>query len=154
MTRAVSPVLGVVLLAAVTVILAAVIGVATVSTAPPPEPATPFTLSASVDASTGRIVLMHRSPTALDVGEIEIRISVDGERLPHQPSVPFYSETGFGAFPTGPFNPSADPTWEPYEPASLTATGENADLIAEGTAVRVEMYRDRLRIAETETEVD
>lgn len=151
MPRAVSPVVGVLLLTAVTVVLAAVLGAATVSTAPPPEPTTPFTLSASVDAATGRLVLTHEAPEPLDVRAIRLRVAVDGERLPHQPDLPFYSAPGFGTFPTGPFNPSADPTWSRGEPASLTMTGQNADRLEPGATVRVELHRDGLPVAATET---
>jgi hypothetical protein len=141
----------VVLVTAVTVVLAAVAGVAVVDTAPRPEPPDPVVIAASVDADTGRIVLVHESGPSLDVREIDVRISVGGRRLAHQPSVPFYSARGFASFPSGPFNPVADPRWELGERASLRITGENAARLSPGVAVRIELYRDDLPIATVET---
>lgn len=151
MQRAASPVVGVVLVTAVTVVLAAVAGVAVVDTAPRPEAPDPVVLAASVDADTGRIVLIHESGPSLDVREIDLRISVGGRRLAHQPSVPFYSASGFASFPSGPFNPVADPRWELGERASLRITGENAAWLSPGVTVRIELYRDGLPIATVET---
>lgn len=157
--RAASPVVGLLLLTAITVVLAAVAGLAVVSTSPEtvtradvPEPIV-LSASAAIDAEdeTVRIVLVHEGGPALDVREVEVRISVDGTRLVHQPPVPFYGASGFASFPSGPFNPVADPHWELGERASLEVTGDNAEVVSQGSTVRVEIYRDDLPIATTQT---
>ena len=146
------------LLTALTLVLAAVAGFAVVSNVP--EPATqaevpePLVISASaaIDAENGtvRLELVHEGGPALDVREVEVRISVDGTRLVHQPSVPFYGARGFASFPSGPFNPVSDPHWELGERASLEVTGDNAEVVSPGSTVRVEIYRDDLPIAAAE----
>ena len=156
MPRAVSSALGVLLLTALTLVLAAVAGVAVIATVPSastPSAAVqePVVLSASANATSGRLDLVHESGPDLDVREIEVRISVGGSRLAHQPSVPFYSAPGFGSFPSGPFNPVADPGWERGERASLVLTGENAAPLSPGVSVRIELYRDDVPLATVET---
>ncbi|HKJ58824.1 MAG TPA: type IV pilin [Halobacteriales archaeon] len=160
MPRAVSSALGVLLLTALTLVLAAVAGVAVVSTAPPetashadvPEPLV-LSASAAIDAENGtvQIALVHEGGPAIDVREVAVRIAVDGTRLVHQPAVPFYAASGFASFPSGPFNPVADPHWELGERASLEVTGENAEVVSPGSTVRIELYRDDLPIAAAET---
>lgn len=160
MSRAVSSALGVLLVTALTLVLAAVAGVAVIATVPPttvssadlPEPVV-LSASADVDPDDGtvRVTIVHESGSRLDVREIVIRLSAGGTRLEHQPSVPFYSAPGFGSFPSGPFNPAADPRWERGERASLVLTGANADPVQPGTTVRIELYRDDFPIAAVET---
>ena len=156
MSRAVSSALGVLLLTALTLVLVAVAGVAVISTVPavtesPTAAHERVVLSASANATSGRLDVVHEAGPDLDVRGIEVRISVDGSRLAHQPSVPFYSAPGFGSFPSGPFNPVSDPRWERGERASLVLTGENADPLARGVVVRVELYRGDLPLAAVET---
>lgn len=158
MTRAVSTVLGVLLLTAVTVAVAGAAGLVVLDAAgvdDEPTPALPVALEASVTVGPNEtgIVLLHRSGPTLDVRRITVRISVDGTPLAHQPPVPFYSASGFGSFPSGPFNPSADPRWELGERASLEVTGENEARVRNGTTVDVELYRDDLPLARVETTV-
>ena len=145
------------LLTALTLVLAAVAGVAVVSTAPP-DPVTPadiqepVVISATVDADTGRIVMVHESGPTLDVREVEVRISVGGTRLKHQPPVPFSAATGFRWPPTGPFNDATDPRWEVGERTGLwIAKTTNDPELTSGATVRVELYRDDLPIATAET---
>jgi len=147
----------VLLLTALTLVLAAVAGVAVVSTAPP-DPVTsadvpePMVLSATADADTGRIVLVHESGPTLDVREVEVRISVGGTRLKHQPPVPFSAATGFRWPPTGPFNDATDPQWEVGERTGLwIAKTTNEPGLTGGATVRIELYRDDLPIAAAET---
>lgn len=153
MSRAESTVLGALLLTALTLVLAAVAGVAVVDSTTPAEAPRPIVLSASalVDDGTVVVAIVHQGGPGLDVHEIEVRISVGGDRLDEQPPVPFYSAPGYASFPSGPFNPVADPRWEVGERASLTITGENAASIEEGATVRIEIYRDGLRVGTVET---
>ena len=149
MDRAVSTALGALLLTALAVGLAGTAGVAVLQLTPAAAPSEPVSLSAAVEAGPDavRLTLTHRAGPTLDVRELRLRLSVAGEPLPHQPPVPFYSAPGFGSFPSGPFNPAADPAWSVGEAAGLVLTGENAALVAPADAVVVEVSRDGVPIA-------
>lgn len=151
MPRAVSTALGVLLLTAVTLVIAGAVGAFALEMAVGVDPVAPHQLSASVNATYGRISLIHESGPTIDVREIEIKILVDGIALLHQPPVPYYSADGFHRFPKGPFNPMADPRWEMGEMARVTATGGTRDTITHGSLVRVGLYQNGMWIAVTET---
>lgn len=148
-----SPLVGTVLLAGVVVVLAAVVGAAALGVASPPEPADPVVISASA-SSDGRIELVHEAGPALEVGELTVRIAVDGTPLDHQPPLPFFSAKGYYPGPTGPFNPAADQTWEPGERASLQVAGTNAPALDRGSTLSVEIYRGETPLATIETTVE
>jgi flagellin-like protein len=152
-TRALSPVVGVVLLAAITVVLAASVGlvVSGSATADPPPQAT-FSLSA--DATTDRIALTHEGGDTLSTTDLTVRITVDGEPLEHQPPVPFFAATGFRGGPTGPFNPATDPEWTAGEPAAVRLASTNAPLPGPGSTVAVTISTDGAVIAELETQAE
>lgn len=150
MDRAVSPVVAVLSMTALVLVLGAVVGAGVLGMAAVPADHPPVVLSARVDATSGRIVLVHESGPTIDVRGLRIRIAVDGRRLRDQPTVPFYSTRGYASFPSGPFNPEADPRWELGERASLTATGANAAPIVPGATVRIDLYRDDVPVATTE----
>ena len=158
MPRAVSSVLGVLALTALALVLAAVAGVAVLEAVPSLDAREPVALSASatVDPADGSVdlVLVHESGPPVDVREVEVRLSSGGVRLDHQPPVPFYGATGFASFPSGPFNPVADPRWAVGESAGLTVTGANAEPLVRRGSVRVEVYRGDRRIAAVETPVN
>lgn len=151
MTRAVSSVLGALALTAITLVLATVAGVTIVSVAPPADVPEPIVLSASADADTGWIVLAHESGPTIDVREVDVRISIGGTRLEHQPPVPFPGAAGFNGAPSGPFNDATDPEWEVGERAGLRLAPSNDQGLSRGTTVRVEVYREESRIAAVET---
>lgn len=151
MSRAVSPVLGVVLLTALTVVIAGVADVVTVEMTPGSTPQPPVELSASANATSGRIDLVHESGPAVDVREIDVRIAVGGEGLRHQPPVPFRGARGFLGAPSGPFNDATDPRWELGEEVSFRLAGTNDPELSSGVTVRIELYRDDLPIARIET---
>lgn len=156
MSRAVSSALGVLLVTALTLVLAAVAGVAVIATMPqgtesPADVAEPVVLSASADVDTGWIVLVHESGPELDVREIEVRISIDGTRLKHQPPVPFPGAKGFWGAPIGPFNDATDPDWELGELTALRLASSNDPDLYQGATVRIEIYRDDLPLAVVET---
>ena len=148
-----SPLVGTVLMAGVVVVLAAVVGAAALGVASPPEPADPIVVSASASAD-GRIQLVHEAGPALDVGELTIRLAVDETPLDHQPPLPFFSATGFHPGPTGPFNPSADQTWEPGERATLQVAGTNAPTLERGSTLTVRIFRDETPLATVDTTIE
>lgn len=137
-SRALSPVLGTVLLVLVTVVLAGTIGVVALGTTlptPPPNVA----LDVTVDGETNRLTFVHRGGETLDVRDLTIRIDIDGVALEFQPSVPFFSARGFRPGPTGPFNSAADPNWTTGETASLRLAGTNSPELARGSRVSVQI---------------
>lgn len=136
--RGFAPVAAVVLLG-LTVAFAGVVGAALVGDvgATPPEPTT-ASLSLSVDGE--RIRLLHRGGDSLDVRDLRLRVSVDGERLRHQPPVPFFAATGFGSGPTGPFNAATDPRWTAGETAAFAVADTNDPAVVAGATVRVEVF--------------
>ncbi|WP_331232721.1 type IV pilin N-terminal domain-containing protein [Natronorarus salvus] len=76
--RAVSPVIGVILMVAITVILAAVIGTFVLGLGDSVESAPSTQLSLSADDSEDRLVLSNDGGDALDPDDLTIRV-VDGE---------------------------------------------------------------------------
>ncbi|MFD1647061.1 type IV pilin [Haloarchaeobius litoreus] len=135
--RAVSPVVGIALLLALTVVTSSVVAVgaldlAAEQTAPPQA-----TFDATAGASTGRVTVTHRGGEAIDVDELELVVTVDGEELRWQPPVPFFSARGFVSGPTGPFNVAADQRWTAGESASFAIAGTNSPVVSHGAVVVV-----------------
>lgn len=148
--RAVAPVVGGVLLVALTVVLAAAVGAAALGAAgdvPDPGGEGTVALSLSVDAGPDRLTLVHRAGAPLDARQLRVRIRVAGTPLEHQPPVPFFAARGFRAGPTGPFNPAADPRWTAGERASLRLASTNAPGIDPGDRVVVRVAVDDRRVA-------
>lgn len=140
--RAVAPVVGVSVLIAVTVVLAALVGAFAIGVngqaGDAPEAAITATFG---NEHPNQINLTHHSGDALTVRDLTVRISVDGEPLEHQPEVPFFSEKGFISGPTGPFNTNDDGIWRAGEVASLTvATTTNSPQPSAGSRVTVKIY--------------
>lgn len=152
MPRATVPVLGAVLLVGVTVLLAVALSVMATGFAPP-EPGGNVVLEVSADGATGRVTLEHVAGPSLDVRAVTLRVEVGGEPLTHQPPVPFYAATGFNGFPTGPFNPAADPAWEAGETASFRVAGTNDPSIVPGLTLTVTVIREGLPVARASTTV-
>lgn len=149
-TRATSPVVGVVLLTAVTVVAAAAVGSAVV--VDPPDPAPTASFDATADAS-GEISLTHQGGDAVDPDALRVRVRVDGDPLAEQPPVPFFSARGFESGPTGPFNSATGGEWRAGETASFRVAATNDPELRPGAAVEVRLYVDDQRIALLETTV-
>lgn len=147
MSRAVAPVLGTVLLVAVTVTLAAAVGAVALAVPATPATETPVVLSASVNASADRLTLGYESGPPIDVRTLRVRVSVDGTPLAYQPPVPFFRSPGFPAAPTGPFNSGADPRWTPGETTSLRLSPKNTPKFDPGSTVTVRVYRNDVLFA-------
>lgn len=152
--RAVSPVVGVVLLVAVTVLLAASVGavvleVAEAGTVDPSGPTASLSLSA--DPATGRVRLTHRGGAPLSVEALTVRVAVDGTPLRHQPPVPFFSARGFRPGPTGPFNVAADGEWTAGETASFRLASTNRPTLSAGVRLTVRVSASGRSVAELST---
>ena len=146
--RASSPVVGALLLVAITVIAATAVGFA--ASATPPDPAPTTAVSVSVDTGAERLTLTHEGGDPIALAESEIRIEVDGEALTHQPPVPFFAARGFESGPTGPFNTASPDQWRPGESGTLTLAGTNEPRIEKGSTVTVEIVGETAVIAKTE----
>jgi flagellin-like protein len=135
--RAVSSVIGSVLLVAVTIGVAAIVGGALLSNAAPTAPPSMVALDCRATVATDRVTCVHGGGDRLDVRDLRFRITVDGESLAHQPPVPFFAARGFHAGPTGPFNSAADPHWTAGESAALELAGTNHPGLTPGARVVV-----------------
>lgn len=142
MSRAVSPVVGVVTLIALTVLLTVtLLGTAALELS---EPGPTVSLAVSVDAGADRIELTHQGGEKLDVVELELHIAVEGEPLRHQPPVPFFAADGFESGPEGAFNSASENSLRAGERTSLAVAATNRPLIQPGATVTV-----RLTVGET-----
>lgn len=136
-----------------TVLLAGVVTVAVTGLGPRTS-APQVALEASADAATGRVTLEHVSGPPLDVRRLTLRVEVDGEPLAHQPPVPFYAAEGYSGFPSGPFNPAADPAWSAGETASFrVAATTNEPPLTAGAELTVTVIRDDQLVAQATTMV-
>jgi len=141
MDRATSPVVGVALLLALTVVAATAVGTAALALEPPSRPPV-ASFSLTVDADTDRLILRHRGGETVDTERVGLRVSVGGVPLEHQPPVPFFAATGYRSGPTGPLNSGADPRWSAGERATLRLAGTNAPLPERGDRVTVRVVVD------------
>lgn len=148
--RAISPVLGVVLLTALTVLAAAAVFAAVVVA--PPDPAPVATFGAEADA-TGEIRVTHRGGDAVAPGDLRVRVRVDGEPLAEQPPVPFFAAPGFESGPTGPFNSATAGEWRAGRTASLRVADTNEPTLSRGATVELRLYAGDDRIALLRTAV-
>lgn len=146
MSRGSVPVVGVVLLAGLTVVVAASVGA--VLATEPPETGPMVDLRLSVDAATDGVTLRHAGGDAVPTDTLRVRIEVDGDPLEHQPPVPFFAARGFRSGPTGPFNPATAGDWRAGQTAQLRLASTNAPTIDPGDAVRVTVSSDGHRLAD------
>ncbi|WP_436345639.1 type IV pilin [Natronorubrum sp. FCH18a] len=148
--RAVSRLVGVLALLAVTVLLATIVAVgASTWSLESGGPTAAFDLA--VDGEEARVVLDHLEGDAIDVTELSMRITVNGGELANQPPVPFVGAEGFDGSPTGPFNSKSDSEWRTGERAGVTVADTNDPTIESGDAVAVTLVVDGSRVATLET---
>ncbi|MFB6221404.1 MAG: type IV pilin [Halolamina sp.] len=150
--RGASPVFAAVLLVALTVAAAALVGALAFGQAAAldgPAPRASF----SLDATGDRVSLVHEGGDAVAVGPLRVEVAVDGTPLSHQPPVPFFAARGFRGGPTGPFNPSDDGAWTAGETASFRVAGTNAPALEPGTVLTVDLFHGETKIASLRTEV-
>ncbi len=149
-SRAIAPVIGVVLLVAIVAGLAGVLVVMLPAIDLGTEP-TYTVLSASADAETNEIILQHKGGPPIDVREIEVAVSVNEQPLARQPPVPYFATAGFVGAPTGPFNQAADPVWQTGQRVSFRIAGTNDPTLHRGDRVVVALYHDDVRVAVADT---
>jgi flagellin-like protein len=149
-TRALSSVLGSVLLLGVAVVAAAAVGATTLGVTPADEGPTRAAFDLRADAEADRLTLVHRGGDTVSVSDLRVRVRIDGRPLAHQPPVPFFAATGFESGPTGPFNVASDGRWRAGERASLRLAGTNDPTLDPDSRVVVEIYLGEQRVAELE----
>lgn len=149
-TRAVSPIVGVLALVALTVCLAALvaIGVGAWSLEPAGSTAS-FELAA--DGETSSVVIEHVAGDAIDVDSLSVTIAIDGTALSRQPPVPFVGASGFDGAPDGPFNAKSDSEWTAGERAGVSVADTNRPALETGDSVTVTLAVDGRRVADLET---
>jgi flagellin-like protein len=149
MSRALSPVIGVVTLVAVTVLLSVtLLSVAAVEVS---DPAPNTALTVSVDAGADRIELSHRGGDELDVDEMTVHVTVDGEALRYQPPVPFFASRGFRSGPEGAFNSASPNEFRAGQETSFEVATTNNPKIHSGSTVFVRITVDDSVLFEGET---
>ena len=149
-TRAIAPVLGVVLLVGVTVVAATAVGAVIAIDTPEPAPTAAFEAAAD---ETGLVEVRHRGGAAIDPESLRVRIRVDGEPLAEQPPVPFFAARGFESGPTGPFNSATGGEWTAGEAATLRIASTNRPTPTAGATLEVRLYVYETPVATLETEV-
>ncbi|USZ70478.1 type IV pilin [Natronosalvus halobius] len=137
--RAVSPLVETILLVAITVLLAATVASTMGSLSVESGSSATAAIEFEVDADRNELVFVHAGGDALDVRDLTLEVTVDGEPLAHQPSVPFVGATGFRGSPSGPFNAASDPSWTVGERARIRLAATNSPALAEGDVVRVRL---------------
>ncbi|UTF53823.1 type IV pilin [Natronosalvus rutilus] len=137
--RAVSPLVGTILLVAITVLLAATVATAMGSLSLESDSSATAAIEFEVDADRNELVFEHAGGDALDARDLTLEVTIDGEPLAHQPPVPFVGATGFRGFPSGPFNAATGPTWTVGERATIRLAATNSPALAEGAVVRVRL---------------
>ncbi|MDF9744878.1 type IV pilin [Natrinema salsiterrestre] len=148
--RGVSPILGVLLLLALTVCLATVVAVGLGGWSPESAgPNATFELSADADGSS--IALEHVAGDPIDVEALSVTIAINGTELSAQPPVPFVGASGFRGTPDGPFNARTESEWTPGEEAGVSVAETNTPTLEAGDSVTVTLVVDGRRIAELET---
>jgi FlaG/FlaF family flagellin (archaellin) len=147
--RATTPVVGVVVLLAVTVCLVAVVvtGALAVTTASNEGATDRSAVAVSLSVRGDEVTLTHEAGPPLDVESLVVRVGVNGTPLRHQPPVPFFAARGFRGGPSGPFNPASDGTWSRGETASFRVAGTNAPALSPGRTVSVTLARGDDRVA-------
>ncbi|MEF8813306.1 MAG: type IV pilin N-terminal domain-containing protein [Halovenus sp.] len=149
MTRAVSPVVGVVILVGLAVILSVSVGA--VVTMDPPEPVPAADIELHADAEMDRIALRHHGGETLDTEDLRVSVRIDGEPLAEQPPVPFFAARGFLSGPSGPFNEGGDTTWRAGETAAFRLATTNDPALTPGATVAVTVSTTGGRVADLET---
>ncbi len=145
--RAIAPAIGVVLLVAITVTLAGVVLAMGLTVSP--GSAQTATVEGSLNHTANAITLVHTGGDPIDLEEADIRISVDGTPLTHQPPVPYWNPDGFQGFPSGPFNPSSENTWESGERGTIRLDTDNEPLPNANATVEVAVIGEAGPIART-----
>ncbi len=119
-----------------TVVLA--VGVTAATTLDSPAEPSPTAVT-SMEVEGDRITVTHDGGDPIDVDEMAVHVSVNGEPLDRQPPVPFFSAAGFRPGPTGAFNAASDDEWVVGGSASFRVAGTNDPFIQPGDRVELRL---------------
>ncbi len=136
--RAGVSIVAVVLVVAVTVAAASTVAAVAVD---PGDPA-PVAVVGATASQSGEITLTHRAGEPLDPEELELKLSIDGEPLAHQPPVPFFAARGFAPGPTGAFNSAASDPLRPGGSTTFRIAPTNEPTPSAGSTVRIRLWVD------------
>lgn len=139
-TRGAVPVVGSILLVALTVIGALAVGAIVTTDTTQPQPTSSF--DATVDHETNAIALRLRHGDELDVSALSLTVTIDGTALRYQPPLPFFAADGFESGPTGPFNTASSDTWRVGERGEFQIASTNDPALEAGTVVEIQIYYD------------
>ncbi len=148
-SRAVSPVVGVVLLVAMTVLLATTLLVSLLSVSFPSTQTATFDLTA--ESETNELTITHVAGDDLEVETLTIQVVINDEKLRYQPPVPFVGATGFNGTPSGPLNANAAPSWRAGEESTLELAASNSPTLDSGDEVTVTVTSDGHLLDDTTT---
>ncbi len=101
----------------------------------------------ALEADRTELTLTHRGPATIDLGATAVEITVDGEPLRFDPTVPYFSIVGFRPGPTGAFNVAGDDQWEPNETTTIEIVSPNDPIPQAGSEVTVTVYVNGERYA-------
>ena len=145
--RGLSPLVGAVLLVAITVCLVAVVAASVGAWSLEPAGST-AAFALDVDSERNAVVIDHVAGDPVDVAALTVWVEVNGESLSSQPPVPFVGAEGFYGTPEGPFNAEAEPRWMPGERAAFRIAETNAPTVEAGDEVVVRLAVDGRTVAE------
>jgi len=149
MSRAVSSVVGVVLLVGLVVAGAGTLSLALATEPAEPAPMAGFELA--VDADTDTLSLTHRGGEAIALTATTIRVEINGTALTHQPPIPFFAARGFESGPAGPLNSASDNVWHPGETGTVVLASTNEPTLTRDSTVTVRIITDETEIARLQT---
>lgn len=149
MSRGLSSTIGVLFLVGLTVIAAATVGAVVTVEEPTAVPGARLSLAA--DSESGRIALTHEGGETLQVDQLTLTVTIDGQRLGRQPPVPFFAARGFRAGPTGPFNRASGDRWSAGETGAFRLAATNRPSLSRGAHVEVTVATQAGTVARLET---
>lgn len=149
-SRAITPVVGILVFLVITVLLATTVAAGLVTVAPT-DPDLEPAFDLSVTAADGSITIDYLRGEPIDVREVTLSVTVDGDPLDEQPPVPFFAANGYEGGPTGPFNEAADPHWVAPETAGFRLAETNEPLPDPGDEVAVTIVVENEPVAEKRT---
>ncbi len=149
--RGVAPVIGVILLIALVAMLGGVVA-ALVPGSLDDHSTTTVSIDMEVDAGENEFTFFHRGGDTINVTDLDVRITIDGDPITHQPDLGPGSRKGLPSMPTGVFNPSTENDWSTGESGSLVLAKSNGgDDLEVGSLVTAEFYLDGQPLIELST---
>ena len=139
----ISPVIGIILIIAITMVLSVVV-FATVIAYEVKEPVFAIIKIESVNLSNQEVVLIHKGGDSIDVSDISIMISVNGEMLNNNlknlpvTGTPYgFSHALGGVFWGTPGNQSHDNIWDPGDKGEFNIAKSNNTILNSGDQLEV-----------------